>query len=223
MESQNDSALERNSAPLYTIGEEIANSVSHGIGCALSIAALILLIIRAVQHGAGTHLAAALFMGIPLIIEYLFSTLYHAVQPARAKAVLRVFDHACIYLLIAGSYAPFALVTLGTLGGVRLFVVMCAIGVAGAAFEAFMQERQPGWFTTVIYLAMGWAVMLHVADLWELLPAPALSLLVAGGLFYTVGVAFYALHKIRYMHFVFHLFVLAGSACITLSALLYVL
>jgi len=223
MESQSDYALEREIAPLYTIGEEIANSVSHGIGCAFSIAALVLLIIRAVQHGGGSHLAAALFMGIPLIVEYLFSTLYHAVQPPRAKAVLRVFDHACIYLLIAGSYAPFALVTLGTLGGVRLFVVMCAIGLTGAAFEAFMQERQPAWTTTVVYLAMGWAVMLHVTDLWELLPAPALSLLVTGGLCYTVGVAFYALHKIRYMHFVFHLFVLAGSACITLSALLYVL
>lgn len=206
----------------YTKGEEIANAVSHGVGCALSIAALVLLIVTSVRHGGGARLAGALFMGISLVVEYLFSTLYHAIQPPRAKAVLRVFDHACIYLLIAGSYAPFALVTLGERGGVRLFVVMCVVAVVGVVAEALMRERQPGWITTTIYLAMGWAVMFHVTDVVELLPAPAFRLLVAGGLCYTAGVAFFAMTKVRYMHFVFHLFVLAGSVCITLSALLYV-
>jgi hemolysin III len=207
--------------PNYTTGEEIANAVSHGIGCALAIAALILLTIRGASHG-GAHVAAALFMGIPLVLEYLFSTLYHAVQPKRAKAVLRIFDHALIYVVIAGSYGPFALVTLADAGGLRLFVTLCVIAVIGAAAEAILQERQPGWITTVIYVAMGWAALIHMADLIELLPAPAFRLLVAGGICYSVGVVFYALHKVRYMHFVFHLFVLAGSVCITLAALLFI-
>lgn len=205
----------------YTTGEEIANSLSHGIGCALAVVALILLIARGAQHG-GAHLAAALLMGIPLVVEYLFSTLYHAVQPERPKAVLRVFDHACIYLLIAGSYAPFALITLAKHQGLRLFAIVGTLAVLGAVAEAFMRERQPGWITTVFYLVMGWAVAFRIPQIYELLPSPAFWLLVAGGLSYSAGVAFYALHKVRYMHFVFHLFVLAGSICITLSALLFV-
>lgn len=208
--------------PDYTTGEEIANAVSHGIGCALAIAALVLLTVRGAIHGGGAHVAAALFMGIPLVLEYLFSTLYHAVQPKRAKAVLRVFDHAVIYLVIAGSYGPFALVTLAAQGGPRLFATLCALGVIGAIMEAVLQERQPSWMTTALYLAMGWAALLHGPDLMALLPPAAFALLLAGGVCYSTGVIFYALHKVRYMHFVFHLFVLAGSVCITLSALLFV-
>jgi hemolysin III len=161
-------------------------------------------------------------MGIPLIVEYLFSTLYHAIQPPRAKAVLRVFDHACIYLLIAGSYAPFALITLADHGGMRLFVTVFFLAVVGAVAEAILQERQPGWITTLFYLVMGWAVVLHITEVYRLLPTAAFWLLLAGGLCYTAGVVFYALTKVRYLHFVFHLFVLAGSVCITLSALLFV-
>lgn len=206
----------------YTVGEEIANSVSHGVGCALAIAALTLLIVASVRHGGGVRLAAALFMGIPLVVEYLFSTLYHAIQPPRAKAVLRVFDHACIFLLIAGSYAPFSLVTLAERNGMRLFAIVGSLALIGAIAEAFLRERQPGWLSTALYLAMGWAVIFCVTDVYELLPAAAFRLLVAGGLSYTAGCAFFAMTKVRYMHFVFHLFVLAGSACITLSALLFV-
>ncbi|MDO5709146.1 MAG: hemolysin III family protein [Coriobacteriales bacterium] len=213
----------KGSLPRYTVGEEVANAVSHGVGCGLSIAALVLLVVRAVHHGAGVHLTAALFMGITLIMEYLFSTLYHAIQPPRAKAILRILDHVGIFLLIAGSYAPFALVTLEGHGGLRLFVFVGTVALAGAITEAFLQERQPGWLSTALYLAMGWVVMLHVTDVIELLPSPAFRLLVAGGLCYTTGVIFYAMTKVRYMHFVFHLFVLAGSVCITLSALLFVI
>lgn len=209
-------------APYYTVGEEVANAVSHGLGCCLSIAALVLLIVRAVQHGGGARLAAALFMGITLIVEYLFSTLYHAIQPKRAKAVLRVLDHAGIYLLIAGSYAPFALVTLRDYGGLGLFVAVGSLALAGVTAEALLSERQPGWTTTLVYLAMGWAVILRLDVLRALLVPPSFWLLLAGGLCYTAGCAFYALNKVRYMHFVFHLFVLAGSVCITLSALLFV-
>lgn len=206
----------------YTKGEEIANAVSHGIGCALAIVALVLLALRAASHGDGVRIAAAFLMGVPLIVEYLFSTLYHAVQAPHAKSVLRVFDHACIYLLIAGSYAPFALVTLADHGGLRLFLVVCALAVAGATAEAFLRERQPGWITPIIYLAMGWAIIFHIGDVYALLPASAFWLLLSGGLCYSAGVIFYAMPKVRYMHSIFHLFVLAGSICITLSALLFV-
>ena len=206
----------------YTAGEEVANSVTHGIGCALSVVALALLVSKACQHGGGIRLVAAVLMGITLIVEYLFSTLYHAVQAPGPKQTLRVFDHACIYLLIAGSYAPFALITLANHGGHRLFLVVSALAVVGATAEAFLRERQPGWIGPVIYLAMGWAVIFHVTDVYALLPSAAFWLLLSGGLCYSVGVVFYAMPKIPYMHSIFHLFVLAGSVCITLSALLYV-
>jgi hemolysin III len=131
-------------------------------------------------------------------------------------------DHANIFLLIAGSYAPFALLTLASCGGIRLFAVVAALGIGGAVAELFLRERQPGWLSTCFYLAMGWAVIFQVADVYALLPAPAFWLLLAGGLCYSVGVVFFALKRIRYMHSVFHVFVLAGSVCITLAALVYV-
>ena len=210
------------SRPKYTVGEEVANAVSHGVGFGLSVAALVLLIVTAVSHGGGARLAGALFMGITLVIEYLFSTLYHAIQAPRGKAVLRVFDHSCIYLLIAGSYAPFALVTLADRGGVQLFIFVWVVALLGVVAEAILHERQPGWVTTLIYLAMGWAIIFHIGDIYELMPAPGFWLLLAGGIAYSLGVIFYAFTKVPYMHFIFHLFVLAGSTCITLSALLYV-
>ena len=119
----------------YSVGEEIANSVSHGVGALLSIAALVLLVVRAVSHGGGVRLAAALLMGIGLIVEYLFSTLYHAIAPAGAKRVFRVLDHCGIYLLIAGSYAPFALVALADYDGLRLGIVVWVIALVGIVAE----------------------------------------------------------------------------------------
>ena len=206
----------------YTLGEEIANSVSHGVGVLLSIAALVLLIVTAVRHGGGVRLAAALIMGISLILEYLFSTLYHALAPERAKAVFRVLDHCGIYLLIAGSYAPFSLVALADRGGVALCAAVWTVAVVGIVAECLLRERQPAWLTALIYVLMGWLVVFHIGDLWELLDPAAFWLLLAGGLSYTVGAILYAIKRVRYLHFVFHLFVLAGSVCITLSALLFV-
>ncbi|MBR2683614.1 MAG: hemolysin III family protein [Atopobiaceae bacterium] len=222
MQSQVIESVMQPSERRYTIGEEIANSVSHGVGCALGVAALVLLVVRAAHHGGGAHLAGALFMGIPLIVEYLFSTLYHAIQPAKAKAVLRVFDHACIYLLIAGSYAPFALITLAERGGQRLFMAVCGLALVGIIAEVFLRERQPTWLDSAIFLALGWVVIFRIRDVIELLPAPAFWLLLAGGLCYSMGALLYLAKKTPYLHFVFHLFALAGSVCITLSALLFV-
>lgn len=206
----------------YSTGEEIANSVSHGVGVLLSIAALVLLILRAMDHGSGTRLVAALLMGVSLILEFLFSTLYHALVPKRAKSVFRVLDHSAIYLLIAGSNAPFELITLADRGGLQLTFLIWGIAIAGVIAEVLLKERQPHWLSALIYLAMGWFIVFRITDLYELLAPPAFMLLVAGGICYTIGVGFYVAKKVPYLHFIWHLWVLAGAICITLSALLYV-
>lgn len=206
----------------YSTGEEIANSVSHGVGVLLSIAALVLLTLRAMDHGGGARLVAALLMGISLILEFLFSTLYHALVPKRAKSVFRVLDHSAIYLLIAGSNAPFELITLADRGGLQLTFLIWGIAIAGVIAEVLLKERQPHWLSALIYLAMGWFIVFRITDLYELLAPPAFMLLVAGGICYTIGVGFYVAKKVPYLHFIWHLWVLAGAICITLSALLYV-
>ena len=157
---------------LYSLGEEIANSVSHGVGVLLGIAALVLLIVMAVSHGGGVRLAAAIIMGVSLVVEYLFSTLYHALAPEKAKAVFRVLDHCGIYLLIAGSYAPFSLVTLADRGGLVLCCAVWGVAVVGIVAECLLRERQPAWLTALIYVLMGWLVVFHIGDLWELLAPP---------------------------------------------------
>ena len=193
-----------------------------GVGVLLSIAALVLLTLRAMDHGGGTRLVAALLMGISLILEFLFSTLYHALVPKRAKSVFRVLDHSAIYLLIAGSNAPFELITLANRGGLQLTFLIWGIAIAGVIAEVLLKERQPHWLSALVYLAMGWFIVFRIGDLYELLPPPAFMLLVAGGICYTIGVGFYVAKKVPYLHFIWHLWVLAGAICITLSALLYV-
>lgn len=214
---------QRRAGKLYTVGEEVANSVSHGVGALLSIAALVLLIVVSVRHGSGVRLLAALLFGISLLLEYLFSTLYHAIQPPAAKRVLRVFDHCSIYILIAGTYTPFDLVTLAGDGGLALFFAIWGVALLGIVVETFSRERQPKWVSAVIYLAMGWAVAFRLPALISLLPAAGLWLLVAGGLSYSLGVVFYLLKRVPYMHMVWHIFVLGGSVCHFLSVVLFVL
>ncbi|MDY4041089.1 MAG: hemolysin III family protein [Collinsella sp.] len=210
--------------PSYTVGEEIANSVTHGVGALLAIAALVLLIIKAVIDGAHpASLAAAIVFGISLILEYLASTLYHAIQIPAAKRVFRTIDHSCIYLLIAGSYTPFLLVTLGDAGGLPMFALIWTLAVAGILFELIGRQRQPRWVTIVIYLAMGWLVVFCLPELVARLSPIALGLLVAGGLCYTAGTAFYLMKRIRYMHSVWHLWVLAGSVFQFLAVILFVI
>ncbi len=217
-------AVKRCVHPQYTVGEEIANSVTHGIGVALSIAALVIMIVKAAVGGAHpASLASALVFGISLILEYLASTLYHAIAPQGAKRVFRIIDHSCIYVLIAGSYTPFCLVTLADAGGIPLCIAVWAIAAAGILFEAFMRERQPRWVTVAIYLAMGWLVVFRLPQLLELLHPTALVLLALGGVCYTAGTVFYVLKKIRYMHSIFHLWVLAGSVLQFLAVVLFVI
>ncbi|HJG37124.1 PAQR family membrane homeostasis protein TrhA [Enorma phocaeensis] len=210
--------------PHYTLGEEIANSVTHGIGCLLAIAGLVLLIVKAALGGAEpTHLVSAIVCGVTLIFEYLASTLYHAIQVPAAKRVFRIIDHSSIYLLIAGFYTPFCLITLAEAGGIVLFVVVWTLAFAGVSFEIIGRQRQPRWVTILIYLVMGWLVVFRLPQLVAALDPVALALLTVGGLCYTIGTAFYLMKKIPYMHSIWHLWVLAGSIFIFMAVILYVI
>lgn len=204
----------------YTIGEEIFNSVSHGIGALLSIAALVLLVVFSVGK-PGIYLLSALVYSISMFLEYTSSTLYHAIQHPKAKAVFRVFDHVCIYFLIAGTYTPYALISLKDSGGIDIFAAVWAIAFAGIFLEVFWREK-PKWVSVLIYLIMGWLVVFKVPDLVAALPTGGLILLVAGGLAYSIGTIFYLLKKVRYMHSIWHLFVLAGSILQFFSILIYI-
>lgn len=206
----------------YTLGEEIANSVTHGIGALLSIAAIPILVVIAVRAGGGVKLAAALVYTITMLVEYLMSTLYHAIAVDRAKRVFKVLDHSGIYLFIAGTYTPFCLVTLGSDGGIYLAAFVWIVALAGIACEAFWVFR-PRWISAVLYLLLGWCVVAYLPALVANLPMEGLALLVAGGLVYTVGCIFYVLKKIPYMHSVFHVMVVAASVLQFLAVALYVM
>lgn len=206
----------------YTLGEEIANSITHGIGALLAIAAIPILVVAAVHAGGGVYLFAALVYTITMLLEYLMSTLYHAIAVDKAKRVFKVLDHSCIYLFIAGTYTPFCLITLHDAGGVPLFFVVWALAILGVVFEAFWVFR-PRWISALLYLALGWCIVMFLPTLVAVLPAGGLWLLVAGGLCYTVGCIFYVLKKVPYMHSIFHLFVVAGSVLQFLAVLLYVM
>ena len=206
----------------YSVGEEIGNAVTHGVGAALAIAAIPISIVHAVGDGGGVLLAAALIYSISMLLEYLASTLYHALAVDGAKRVFKVLDHAAIYLFIAGSYTPFCLVTLAASGGMYLCAFVWALAVVGMAVEAFWVFR-PRWVSVVIYLVMGWLVVFRLPALVRLLDPVALALLAIGGVCYTAGVPFYVAKRIRYMHSVFHLWVLAGSIFQFMAVILFVI
>ena len=206
----------------YTMGEEIANSVSHGIGALLAIAGMVLCIVFSVRDGGGVLLVSALAYSIPMFLAFLMSTLYHALTAPRAKHVFKVLDHCAVYLYIAGSYTPFCLVTLAQSNGMWLCAFVWLVAAVGVVLEAFWVFR-PRWVSALIYLAMGWCVVVFLPALVTLLPTGGLVLLVIGGACFTLGCLFYVLKKIPYMHFVFHLFVLAGAIFHFFAVLLFVL
>lgn len=206
----------------YSLGEEIANSITHGIGAALAIAAIVLCVVVSVRDGGGLLLLSALVYSISMLLEYLMSTLYHAISADGAKRVFKVLDHGCIYLFIAGSYTPFCLVTLAGVGGLKLGLFVWIVAAVGMAVEAFWVYR-PRWISAIIYLLLGWAVVWFLPLLAQLLPPTGFVLLLVGGICYTVGCAFYVLKKIPYMHTVFHVFILAGSVFQFFTILLFVL
>lgn len=207
----------------YTLGEEIFNAVTHGVGALLAIAAIPLCVVQAVTHGAGLLLAAALIYSITMVVEYLMSTLYHAIAVPAAKRVFKVLDHCGIYLYIAGCYAPYCLVALINNNGIPLCIFVWVVALAGIVAEAFWVNR-PRWISALLYLMQGWAVVVCIPALWTLLDPVGFWLLVVGGICYTIGAVFYTCtKKKKYMHSVFHLWVLAGSIFQFFSIYLFVL
>lgn len=204
-----------------TLGEEISNSVSHGLGLLLAAIGLPVLIVHAVENGGPSAVVGAAVFGSSAVLLYLASVLYHAISHPRAKAVLQRLDHAAIYLLIAGTYTPFTLGVLRGGWGWALFGLVWGLALLGLLFKAFAGMRFPR-MSTFLYVAMGWVALIAIRPLWLRVPMPGLIWLLAGGVAYTLGVVFFVLdEKVRYSHFVWHLFVLAGTACHFVAVLLY--
>ncbi len=202
-----------------TFGEQLANSVSHGIGFLAALIAFPILIVGAASHGTAAIVGAAVF-AVTLTLLYLSSTLYHALGHTRARRVLRAVDHSTIYLLIAGTYTPFTLGVLRGPWGWTLFGLIWALALTGVLVKSRGSFKYPR-LSTMLYLAMGWLIIVAALPLWRAMPGWGLFWLAAGGLAYTGGVGFYAAKRLRYGHFVWHLFVLTGSACHLVAVLKY--
>jgi len=199
------------------------NSISHLIGTAFALTGLVVLLIMASIQGDPWKIVSFSIYGTTLLLLYTSSTLYHSFRQGRAKAVFRLFDHLCIYLLIAGTYTPFTLVTLRGGWGWSLFGVVWGLALIGIVLETSFKQRKKT-LALVIYLAMGWLVIIALAPLVRSLPAMGVFWLVLGGLFYSGGVVFYVFDKkVRHFHGIWHLFVLAGSLCHFLTMFFYVL
>lgn len=204
-----------------TLGEEIANAVSHGIGFLLAVASLPILVHQAALRGSASDVVAASVFAATMILLYLVSAIYHALPASRAKVWLNRLDHAAIYLFIAGSYTPFTLGILRGGWGWTLFGIVWGCAAIGVAIKLLNRLKHP-LVSTGLYLAMGWAAVLAIGPLLSRMAAPGLAWLVAGGLAYTLGAVVFLLdNRLRYAHFVWHLLVLGGSACHFFAALWY--
>lgn len=213
---------ERITLPKYTLGEELISSISHGVGALLSIAALVLCIVSAAKSGSAIAVVASCIYGTSLIILYLMSCLYHALAPNKAKKVFRVFDHCSIFLLIAGSYTPLLLITIGGTKGIIMMFIMWIATIIGIVLNSINLEKYDK-ASFVLYLVMGWMVVFSFKELLTNLPTPGFILLLIGGIIYTIGAVIYAIgDKIKYMHSVWHFFVLGGSIFQFFTILLYV-
>ncbi|MGH9748237.1 MAG: PAQR family membrane homeostasis protein TrhA [Candidatus Acidiferrales bacterium] len=202
--------------------EELANTITHGIGLVMSIAGFIALVIVAAFRGGALQIISCAVYGSTLVCLYAASTLYHAVRSPRIKRTLKVFDHCAIYLLIAGTYTPFTLVTLRGGWGWSLFAIVWALAMAGIVFKLWFIDHFK-ILSTILYLAMGWIAVIAIKPLFGSIPVHGLYLLIAGGLLYSVGVAFFAARRLRFGHAIWHVFVLAGSACHYFAVLFYVI
>jgi len=234
--------------------EELANSLTHGLGAALAIAGLVLMVVEAARQGTARDVVGAAIFGSSLILLYLMSTLYHAFRGPRVKLVFKVFDHSAIFLLIAGTYTPFCLSALGRISagwGWTVFGLVWGLAVLGITFKGVFYGRiakatlrpapvdhlhtspvkpvdpafvkRMGWISTILYVLMGWIIIIAAAPLGRALSAQGLYWLFGGGIFYSVGAAIYSLKKLPYHHALWHLFVVAGSACHVFAVLFHVI
>jgi len=199
------------SIPKYTLGEELMNSISHGLGALFAIAALVIMIVKSAKISDAWTVVSVTIYGSMLILLYLMSTIYHALKINKAKKVFRVIDHCSIFLLIAGTYTPFTLVTLRGVLGWTMFGVIWLSSILGITLNAVSVERFKK-FSMICYIASGWIIVLAFGYLWSRLEHMGSVFLIAGGLCYTLGAALYGIGKKRkYFHSVFHIFVLLGS------------
>ncbi len=208
-------------APAESLGEEIANTLTHGTGALLAIAGLVPLALTAAAEGGTRRVVGCSVFGVALVLLYATSTLYHALTHARAKQVLRALDHSAIFLLIAGTYTPFTLVSLQGAWGWSLFGVVWGLAVLGVTLR-LTQRRRPTALFLAIYLTMGWCGLVALHPLTHALAPSGFALLVAGGLAYSAGVAFYLWGRLRFHHAIWHGFVLLGSGFHYFAVLLYV-
>jgi hemolysin III len=202
-----------------SLGEEIANSVTHGVGLLASLVAAPVLIFVAARGDAWQVVGSTVF-AVTLVAMYAASTLYHSLPPSRAKRVFRILDHGAIYLLIAGTYTPFTLGVLRGAWGWSLFGLVWALAITGVVLKSVRGFRHPR-VSTGVYLLMGWLVVVAIKPMMASLPLAGQLWLLAGGLAYTGGIVFYILDHKRYVHAVWHLFVLGGSSCHFVAVLLY--
>jgi len=204
---------------VQSLGEEIANSVTHGVGALASVVALPLLVMAAVPRGIQS-VAGNFVFGLSLVLLYVSSTIYHSLARNRAKRVLRIIDHSAIYVLIAGTYTPFTLGVLRGTWGWTLFGVVWSLAVLGVVLTASLGVRFPR-LSTFVYIGMGWLIVIAIKPLMTHVPPAGLAWLVAGGLAYTGGTVFYGWRRLPYQHTVWHLFVLTGSVCHYMAVLRY--
>lgn len=202
--------------------EELANGITHGVGLALSILGLIALVVLSVMRGNAWHIAGCTTFGVTLVLLYAASTLYHTFHTPRLKRILKILDHTAIYLLIAGTYTPFTLVNLRGFWGWTLFSLVWGLSVFGILWKLFHVERFQ-IVSTLVYVGMGWLVLIAIKPLMSAIPVTGIVWLVVGGLFYTVGVLFFAMKRMPYNHAIWHVFVMAGSICHYFAVVLYVL
>lgn len=207
---------------IYTKKEEVFNAITHGIGVLMSIAALVLLIIFSAKQGSASLMLISIIYGMSMLLLYLASTLVHSFPEGKAKDLFEIFDHSAIYIFIAGTYTPImVLVIQGTLGWTLLAVVW-GVAVIGVIFKAFYVKKFL-YLSTILYIAMGWMIVLVWGPLTAAMPEPGIQLLIAGGLLYTFGAIFYVWRGFPFHHAVWHLFVLAGSVAHFFVVLLYIL
>ncbi len=206
----------------YSLAEEIANSLSHGAGVLLGVIALLLLVLKSVEMDDTLRVVAFTVYGGSIIVLFLASTLYHAIPVPRAKRVLKLVDHCAIYLLIAGTYTPFLLLTLGNTFGAVLMVVIWGLAVGGIVFKVFFLHRFHN-LSLALYLGMGWLAVLASYELLANLPQSGIALLLGGGILYSLGTIFYKVDRIPFNHAIWHLFVLAACVCHFLAVYFYVL
>ncbi len=205
----------------YSKKEENLNIITHGIGVILSIVGLVLLILKGLENGTALHLVSFVVFGLSLMVLYTASTLYHSVQSPTLRGKLNIFDHSAIYILIAGTYTPVALVTLNGWIGWTIFSVVWSIAFVGVFLKFFYTGRFKK-ISTASYVAMGWVVVFAMKPLINNLPTFGLYWLVGGGLFYTIGAVLYSIPKLKYNHAIFHVFVLLGSFSHFIMVYLYV-